>query len=170
MLFSCSSKESTPVEQTSYILSEVIKLEFEKISKEFFDEYSNNQYPKFSILLTQKNLYITIFSQLPDCPPHPPYYEFKEKFGKLDIWFTIRGNSHQPERFFKMDDLELNKKIPNTFSLCHPFGFYYRYKIEPNNRLQQVKRVKVIEGSPEEDILIEEDQKYRMEIIEEPEL
>lgn len=169
LLFSCRAKESTRFEYTSYILSVEIKFEFEKITKEFLEEYSNNQYPEFSILVTEKYLYLAIFSQLSNCPPFPTYYEFNEIFDNLDLWFTIRGNSHQPERFFRMDDLVLNKEIPNTMNLCHPNGFHYRYKIESNKLLNLEKKVKIIEGSPEEDLLVNEDENFRMEITEEPE-
>lgn len=169
LLFSCRTKESIPVEIPSIIHSEDLKLELGKITEEFFDEYSKNQYPEFSILVTEKYLYIAIFSQLSNCPPFPPYYEFNEIFDNLDIWFTIRGNSHQPERFFRMDDLVLNKEIPNTMNLCHPSGFIYRYKIEPNKLLILERKVKIIEGSQEEDLLVNEDENFRMEITEEPE-
>jgi hypothetical protein len=168
LLFSCRTKESIPGEIPSIIHSEDLKLELGKISEEFFEEYSKNKYPEFSILVTEKYLYIAI-NQLSNCPPISPYYEFKEKFANLDIWFTIPGDSHQPERFFKMDDLVLNKEISNMLNLCHPDGFHYRYKIEPNNRLKLEKRVKINEGSPEEDLLVNEDDKYKIEIIEEPE-
>jgi hypothetical protein len=168
LLFSCRTKESIPGEIPYIIHSEDLKLKLGKISEEFFEEYSKNKYPEFSILVTEKYLYLAIFSQLSNCPPFPPYYEFNEIYDNLDLWFTIRGNSHQPERFFRMDDLVLNKEIPNTMNLCHPDGFHYRFKIEPNNLLNLERKVKIIEGSPEEDLLVDEDEKYRMEIIEEP--
>lgn len=61
----------------------------------------------------------------------------------------------------------MNQNIPDTFQLCHPDGWSFRYKISGQQKLILEKKVQIIEGAPLENLLMEEDEKYRLEIIEE---
>lgn len=167
ILFSCQPKQLTPNEYSSRFLSDELKLEFHKLMNEFYQENSNTAYPEFSVLITERYFYLTVFRQNLNCPQSPPFYEFKEKFGNVDVWFMITANSHQPERFFEMNNLKLNETIPPSMNLCHPNGYWYRYKIDSDLNLSLENKVKIIEGSPEEDLIVEEDEKYRMARIEE---
>lgn len=151
---------------SSIIIHSELQHELEIIVAEFFKS-NPNSIPEISILVTENYFYLYLFEKIPGCADFPGFYQFYEKFEQNDILISLQGESYGTDRFFNLKELELNQKIPITFQLCHPDGWSFRYKISDQQNLILEKKVEVIEGSPSEDLLMEEDEKYRLEIIEE---
>lgn len=157
-------KSDTKPNSTSSIIHSELQQELEMIVVDFFKS-NQSSFPEISILITENYVYLYLIEQIPGCADFPGFYHFYEKFNQHDIQIAIQGESYGTDRFFNLKELELNKKIPSTFQLCHPDGWSYRYKISDQQRL--ILENEIIEGSSSEDILMEEDEKYRTELIEE---
>lgn len=166
ILFIGCKSETKPNSTSSIIIHSELQQELEMKVGEFFKS-NPNSFPKISILVTENYVYLYLIEEIPGCTDFSGFYQFYEKFNQNDIQIFLQGDSYGTDRFFNLKELELSQKIPDTFQLCHPDGWIYRYKISDQQKLILEKKVEVIEGSPEEDMIMEEDEKYRLELREE---
>lgn len=158
MFIGCKS-DTKPNLTPSIIIQSELQQELEMIVVDFFKS-NPNSFPKISILVTENYFYIYLIEQIPGCADFPGFYQFYEKFNQHDIQIAIQGESYGTDRFFNLIELELNQKIPDTFQLCHPDGWSFRYKISGQQNLIMEKKVEIIEGAPLENLLMEEDEEY----------
>lgn len=171
LMISCESKSRlvTDWEKESILVNEDLKKEFNLLLDEFLNKYPNSNEIQLNILVTKNQVYASFFESMKDCPKFPEvkYFYSWEKIKDYSVYVEIDGRSKYPERFF---DLELFEKYVETYpslNLCHPFGFWSRYQMNEKGEIVSKKNTEIIEGSPLEDLFVEEDDEFRMEIIEE---
>ncbi len=171
LILGCTSKSEVevPKEDNSLITNENLKMEFDLLIGVYLKKYPNSNEILLNILVSKNHVYAYIFESIKDCPRIPEYTYFYslQKIKGYSVHVEIDGRSKNPERFF---DLELFENYVETYSslnLCHPYGFWSRYQMNEKGEIVSKKNTEIIEGSPLEDLFVEEDDEFRMEIIEE---
>ncbi|MET3731342.1 hypothetical protein [Moheibacter stercoris] len=171
LILGCTSKSEVevPKEDKSLITNENLKMEFDLLIGVYLKKYPNSNEIRLNILVTKNQVYASFFESMKDCPKFPEvkYFYSWEKIKDYYVYVEIDGRSKSPERFF---DMELFQKYVETepiLNLCHPYGFWSRYQMNEKGEIVSKKNTEIIEGRPAEDLFVEEDDEFRMEIIEE---